>query len=339
MTAAMIRTPEGATVSAQSFRIPRWAWWCILLVTAAWALCSACASTPQIPVEDAVDIDAAVWSVVRGQSPPVAVLAVDNSSGEIVHTVVVGETSTVPLGGGRRPAASVMKVVVLAAGLEAGIPADHVLDAPRCLRLSGHRACTPTPGELTVEEAMASSNNPAFVMLTDLVGPEAVVEYGLRLGMDLGTTSAVSLGIDPVSMESVAALFVALANEGETLTIRDRAGTTLIQETGPYVSVRTARLLRSVLRSVVTKGTGMAADGPDEPFGKTGTAEGRTDAWFVGATDAWTIVVWAGSEDGTTAVEPPRYPTALAGSGLPAQIFRAVADELCPQARPSGESP
>ena len=326
-------------MSQAACAIPRRACRCVLLAMVAWTLCSACASGPQTAVEEAADLHAVVRSVVRGQGPPVAVLAVDNSSGQIVHEVVVGDMAAAPLGGGGRPAASLTKVVVLAAALEAGIPADHVLDAPRCLQLSEHRACTSNPGELTVAEAIVSSNNPAFVVLTDLVGPEAVVEYGLRLGMDLGTTWAVSLGIDPVSMESVAALFVALANEGETLTIRDRAGTTLIQETGPYVSVRTARQLRSMLRSVVTEGTGMAADGPDEPFGKTGTAEGRTDAWFVGATDAWTIVVWAGSEDGTTAVEPPTYPTALAGSGLPAQIFRAVADELGPQARPSGASP
>ena len=255
-----------------------------------------------------------------------------------MHEVVVGDRAVAPLGGGGRPAASLIKVVVLAAALEAGIPASHVLEVPRCLQLVEHRACARTPSKLNVTEATVNSNNPAFVMLTDMVGPNVVAEHGFRLGMDLDPTSAVPLGIDPVSMESVAALFVALANDGETRAIEDSAGLTVIQETGRYVSEATARVSRSILRSVVTEGTGVAADGPDEPFGKTGTADGRTDAWFAGSTDAWTIVVWAGSADGTTAVEPPRYPAALTGGGLPSQVFRAVADELGPHARPAGGS-
>ena len=269
-------------------------------------------------------------SVLGGQGPPAAVLAVDNLSGQIVDVVVLGETAVAPMGGRGRPAGSVMKVVVLAAALEAGIGAEHALSVPKCLQLSQHRACTQTPGETTVAEAIVISNNPAFVMLTDLVGSSTVAEYGRRVGMDLEPVSAIPLGPDPVSMESVAALFVALANDGETMAIKDQAGSTVIKESGRFVSAGTARQLRSLLRSVVARGTGVAADGPDEPFGKTGTASGRTDAWFAGTAGAWTIVVWVGSEDGTTAVAPPDYPTALAGGGLPAEIFRAVADELGP---------
>ena len=323
--------------ASQSSSIALRAW--VLLVMAAWALCAACASGPQTPFEDLVDLEATVRSVARGQGPPVAVLAVDNSTGEIVHAVVVGEPTVAPLGGGRRPAGSVMKVVVLAAALESGIGPDHVLNVPKCLQLAEHRACTEAPGAVTVAEAIVNSNNPAFVMLAGLVGTEAVAQHGLRLGMDLEPDPAVALGVDPVSMEAVAAMFVALSNDGETLAIRDRTGAVIVDGSSPFVSPASARLLRAMLRSVVADGTGAAANGPDEPFGKTGTSAGRTDAWFAGGTDAWTIVVWAGSADGTTAVEPPRYPVALTGGGLPAQVFRAVADELGLHARPEGGSP
>ena len=263
-------------------------------------------------------------------------LAVDNSTGEIVSKAVVGDAAAAPLDGGARPAASLAKVVVLAAVLESGLPPDHVLRVPQCIWLSQHRACTRSAGEVSVAEAVVFSINPAFVMLTELVGPNVVAEYGSRVGMVLDPTLAIPLGIDPVSMESVAALFLALANDGETLAIRDSSGAPALGAAGRLVSSDTARVMRRLLRSAVMEGTGTAADGPDRPFGKTGTAEGRTDAWFAGSTDAWTIVVWVGTSDKAHEAEPPHGPSRpLTGGGLPAQIFRVVADLLGPRPRPA----
>ena len=303
------------------------------------ALCAGCAAGHSPGGGDAPDLKAAVLAVPRRQDLPAAVLVVDNLSGRIADAVVVGETSVAPVGGGRRPAGSVMKVVVLAAALEAGIEADDVLDVPRCFLLDQHRACTKSPGETTVAEAIVVSNNPAFVMLAGMAGFAAVAELGSRVGMDLAPGPAIPLGPDPVSMESVAALFVALANGGETVEIRDQTGSAVIGEAGRLVSAGTARQVRSLLRAVVAEGTGAAADGLDEPYGKTGTASDHTDAWFAGTAGDRTIVVWAGSADGTTSVSPPKYRTALAGGGLPAEIFRAVADELGPSPVLEGASP
>ena len=309
------------------------------MLAAVSVLGAACAGGPDAAVEDAPDVEAAVRSVAPGPGPPVAALVVDNMSGQIAHAVVVGPAGAAPVGGSTRPAGSVMKVVVLAAALEAGIGSDKVLGVPKCLILSQHRACTRSPGETTVAEAVVISNNPAFVMLTGLVGSDTVAEYGRRVGMDLEPTAAIPLGPDPVSMESVAALFVALANDGETVAIKDQAGSTVVAAAGRFVSADVARGVRTLLRSVVARGTGLAADGPDEPYGKTGTASNRTDGWFAGTAGGRTIVVWAGSEDGTIPVAPPHYPILLSGGGLPAEVFRAVADELGERTLAEGASP
>ena len=305
-----------------------------LAAVAALAVSAACAGADLPAAGGALDLEEAVLNVSGLPAPgndhrSAAVLAVDNSTGEIVGRAVVGEASAAPLGGGSRPAASLAKVVVLAAVLESGVAPGQVLAVPRCIALSGRWACARSSARTSVAEALAHSNNPAFVLLTDSVGPSTVVEYGSRVGMDLNPSPALPLGIDPVPMESVAALFVALANDGATLDITDSDGSALADAAGRLVSADTARTMRSLLRLAVTEGTGSAADGPDEPYGKTGTAEGHTDAWFAGSTDALTIVVWVGSSDEASEAGSGWSESAdLSGGGLPARIFRAVADML-----------
>ena len=51
------------------------------------------------------------------------------------------------------------------------------------------------------------------------------------------------------------------------------------------------------LRSVVTEGTGYAANEIPNAFGKTGTTSDHRDAWFVGYTSDVVIGVWVGFDD------------------------------------------
>ena len=308
-----------------------------LMMVAMLALTVACASNPDDNIADGTDgpdaevhadLETSVRSIIDWVGLPAAALVVDNASGIIVDSVVVGETETSPLGGGLRPADSVMKVLVLAAAIESGTKPDDILEVPTCIELPERRACTTAPGGYTVAEAITASVNPAFILLWDRIPPGMVVEQGSRFGMLLEDTPEAALGIHPVSMESVAAMFVAIAGDGETRAITYQDGSTVIPASGRYVSETTARTLRSLLRSVVTEGTGVAADGADSPFGKTGTALGPTDGWFAGSTATHTIVVWAGSPDGVSLVGPPSYPGSLAGGGWPAQIFRVVVDGI-----------
>ena len=233
---------------------------------------------------DSLDLEMIVRSTVT-HDLPAAVLVVENASGSIVDSVIIGNPERSPLGGGTRSAGSVMKVLVLAAALESGTRPGDALDVPRCIVMPEHTTCGSAAGRFTVAEAITSSINPAFVLLSDMVPYGMVVEHGALFGMDLEDTPTVILGVHPVSMESIAALFVAIANDGVTKTIMGPGGPIVVPTSRRYVSHETAGTLRSLLRMVVTEGTGIAADGPDEPYGKTGTALGQTDAWFAGSTE------------------------------------------------------
>ena len=101
------------------------------------------------------------------------------------------------------------------------------------------------------------------------------------------------------------------------MSITDRGGT-LLEESRPTprdaIRADTAYVMTSLLRGVVQRGTGAAANVLNWPVaGKTGTVDDYTDAWFVGFDPNVTVGVWVGhdekkpigpGETGTTAALP-----------------------------------
>ena len=72
-------------------------------------------------------------------------------------------------------------------------------------------------------------------------------------------------------------------------------------EVKDVISVRTARIMTSMLQEVVQHGTGIAAASMKYPLGgKTGTTNDFTDAWFIGFSPAMTTGVWIGYDEKKT---------------------------------------
>ena len=115
------------------------------MIVAGLALTAACTSNQQNVADGAdvsgfaesTDLEMSVRSIIDPVGLPAAVLVVDNDSGIIVDSVVVGETVSAPVGGGLRPAGSVMKVLVLAAAIEFGTKPDDILEVPDVYRNAG----------------------------------------------------------------------------------------------------------------------------------------------------------------------------------------------------------
>jgi penicillin-binding protein 1A len=96
-------------------------------------------------------------------------------------------------------------------------------------------------------------------------------------------------------------------------------------ETRQVVSPTVAATARSMLHSVVTSGTGTAADtGDPYLWGKTGTTENNGDAWFVGANRDVTIAVWVGHADTVKPMETEYGGSPVDGGTIPALIFNDV---------------
>ena len=76
-----------------------------------------------------------------------------------------------------------------------------------------------------------------------------------------------------------------------------------------------------ILSSVVTSGTGRAAQIGEFAAGKTGTTENYQDAWFVGFDDDLTVAVWVGYPEGAKPMETEYRGEPVAGGTFPAEIW------------------
>ena len=226
----------------------------------------------------------------------------------------------------RYPPGSTFKVVVAAAALQAGRQPDTLVDCPHRYRLPqtqtdlrnfGDEFCSGT--QVTLEQALTKSYNTAFAKLGVDLGESDVRRQAEAFGIDgdplsvplRASTSSLgeipddaslaqsSIGQRDVALTPLEGAMIAagVANNGVVmtpylvselqapdLTVLDR---TEPEELRTAVPPDVAQKLQQMMRSVVQRGTGTAAQiaGVDVG-GKTGTAENAPNrpphAWFIG---------------------------------------------------------
>jgi penicillin-binding protein 1A len=214
----------------------------------------------------------------------------------------------------KRQVGSAFKPFVYGAAIEAGFtPADTLFDAPvifpgatGALDYSPRNYKRRYMGILTLRRALEDSINVTATKLLDLVGVERVIEFARRCGIEssLPPYPSLALGTADLTPMELATAFSTLGNQGlrvdpyliERITARD--GSVLEQhvpQASQVVQPEVAYVLTHVLRGVIQRGTaGSAANLGMDLAGKTGTTDSYTDAWFVGYTPRYTLLVWVG---------------------------------------------
>ena len=214
-----------------------------------------------------------------------------------------------------RQVGSSFKPYVYTAAIDQGAkPEDTVLDAPVTFQTASgpytpHNYDEKFEGTITLRRALAQSRNIPALKLADSLGIKTVIDYAHRFGVtsNIPAYLPVALGSAEITLFEQTAAFSVFPNDGVRITPRyitkvtDYEGRVLEEdfpEVRDVIPARTARIMTSLLQTVVEHGTAAAAASIKYPLGgKTGTTNDFTDAWFIGFSPLTTTGVWVGYDE------------------------------------------
>lgn len=219
-----------------------------------------------------------------------------------------------------RQPGSAFKPFVFAAALESGYtPSTVVDDSPlNIYGWSPQNYNRGFSGSVPLQYACEQSLNVATVRVAQDVGIDKVINLAREMGIstivmegdknDVNLSTALggmTKGVTPLELTSAYCTF---ANKGRYVKhtaiakVLDRNGNVLEaypvpDKTKQVLKEKTADYLNTMLRGVVARGTGTAANINETVAGKTGTTSDYHDAWFVGYVPDLVVGVWIGCDD------------------------------------------
>jgi len=227
---------------------------------------------------------------------------------------------------GKRQPGSTFKPFVYAAAIDNGYsPCYEVVDAPVTFSVytdGEEDTWTPKNAEgtysgerMTIRQAMAQSKNSITAFVMKRIGPETVVEYAQRLGINGNIEAVPSLALGgggDVSVYEMVGAYSAFVNHGTwtepvfITRIEDKDGNTIYENpvnTREALSEETAYLMLYMLRGATEEEGGTGRGIPreiregNEVGAKTGTTSNYSDGWFMGVTKNLVSGVWVGGDN------------------------------------------
>jgi penicillin-binding protein 1A len=329
-----------------------------------------------VKVRTTLDLDlqkAAVHALAsvlpKKSDPEAAVVAIDPRNGDI-RALTTKEDGGYKKGGfdlatnASRSSGSTIKPFTLALALEHGHTLDEPHSAPQCVTVPYH-VCNAESGSSfqTLRSALANSINTVY-------GPLAV-NLGLQRVVRLMRASGVAVA--PLQRDSNGKPFPAQALGVQVSPLSEAVGYGTIVDGGVHRGPRSVLRVHSALdgdlytaaakprgnrvipaavaaqvtqamQDVVDHGTGFSARQPFPVYGKTGTTDDFTNAWFTGCTHTLCIAVWMGYNrpylrHGTvphSMMNIEGQSGGVFGGTLPARIFAQTWDDYRTLQQPHG---
>jgi len=215
-----------------------------------------------------------------------------------------------------RQPGSAFKPFIYAVALENGMSADdNILDGPISFKAAGPKSVWSPKnydnkyhGYVPLKKALALSLNTATVRLASNLGLDQIISFINLCGIErkLDPYMPLALGASEVTLLELTTAYSVFAT-GRKITpisyekIMSREGI-ILEEILPYseeiLSPETTEGMKILLRSVVEEGTAQRAKELDRKvYGKTGTTNNFSDAWFIGFDDRLVVGVWVGRDN------------------------------------------
>ena len=231
-----------------------------------------------------------------------------------------------------RPPGSSFKPIVYAAAMEKGIsPNDMIEDRPITIgQWSPHNYGNKYRGKIPVYTALMVSSNVCAARLIKEVGIRPVIQTARVLGIEtpLVYDYTIALGSNGVKLFEFTRAYGAFANGG--FVVQPYAVERVETSRGKVVykapktkithqlSMNTAAEMTAMMKTVITHGTGRAANFGKPAAGKTGTTDDNKDAYFMGYTPNIVAGVWVGNDDNTALNK------SIQGGTVPALIWKDI---------------
>ena len=243
-----------------------------------------------------------------GPDISVAILAVDNASGEVRARVASADYSDMRRAGqvdmtqALRSPGSTLKPFIYGLGFEDGLIHPETLIDDRPSRYGGYAPENfdlTFQGTVTVRRALQMSLNVPAIAVLGRVGVSRLsarlTQTGAALVLPKNEAPGLAMGLGGVGvrLSDLVMLYCALARQGSAVPLTERE----------EVPAQNARRLLDPVAAWYVGNILMGAPPPENaPHGriafKTGTSYGYRDAWAVGFDGHMTIGVWVGRPDG-----------------------------------------
>ncbi len=219
----------------------------------------------------------------------------------------------------RRQPGSSFKPFVYATAIDKGYtPCDIVRDEATCIGnwCPNNYEGGASGNSMTLRQAIAKSVNTISVQLMKKFGPETIIEYAHRLGVqsEIPKDVTICLGTPDVNLYEMVNSYCTFVNGGvawnepQTLIrIEDRYGNVLRKfetTTHDALSPETAWRMVYMLQGATQEPGGTSVRLNREPCGqnnqiggKTGTTSNYSDGWFMGVTQGLVTGVWVGGDE------------------------------------------
>ena len=211
----------------------------------------------------------------------------------------------------QRPSGSAFKPFIYTAAVEKGVsPNDMIEDMPvKIGNWTPRNYGNKYRGKIPVYTALMVSSNVCAARLMDSIGVRPVIQLARVMGITtpIPYDYTIALGSNSVKLFEMTRAFGVFANGGYKVEpyaierVESSRGTILYEakkaRTSKVLNINTAATMTTIMKTVITSGTGRAADIGKPAAGKTGTTDDSKDAYFIGFTPDVAAGVWVGNDD------------------------------------------